>query len=175
MLVNLTNGKAEAEFTKYVKPLEDYVSWYCEQQTGIKYTDVSHGESLEKLLDSFQLWLEDLRTKKKIRISKNTYFLCWSNTEFDKTLRDETKKKKIKLPEVFLNPKICVKKNFLLHAQLPTETNIKCAAAMKHVAMNFKKNTQIICGNQMRNASRLAVKLAKLGVTFELDKPTESK
>lgn len=110
--------------------------------------------------------MEGLERKKHVKVTKNCYFLCWTNTEFDKNLKDESKRKKVTVPDVFSEPKIVIKQDFLLHAQMPLDTKMKCSSALEYMSMKYKGREYDIKDLAL-NSAKLAVRLAKFGVTFE--------
>lgn len=174
IVVNLHNGRPLDQFSKHIRPEEDFVSWYCTEKTGITNAEISKATELESVLEQFKAWTEVLDKKKKIKLNQNCFFISWSSGgEMESDIKEETKRKKLTFPELFKAKKISLKNDFLLHAQMPLETKMKFTEAMSYLAMKYKgrpANYQ----DMALNTARLAVRMAKLGVTFSLESSSES-
>lgn len=109
-----------------------------------------------------------MEKKKNIKINENCYFLCWDSDEFEQTLKEDSKRKKLQAPDAFNAKKICLKKDFLRHTEMPPTTNIQCRKAMDYVCLKFKgKETNL--NDMASNTAKLAVRLSKFGCTLKIN------
>ncbi|XP_039955859.1 ERI1 exoribonuclease 2-like isoform X2 [Bactrocera tryoni] len=110
ILVNVQTGKIEAEFHKYVMPIESpKLSAYCIELTGIKQQMVDNGMPLQTAIMMFQEWLrKELRARNlqlpkmsKDKMTGNCAFVTWTDWDFGICLAKECQRKRLKKPSYF--------------------------------------------------------------------------
>ncbi|XP_002136732.1 ERI1 exoribonuclease 2-like [Drosophila pseudoobscura] len=110
ILVNLKTGMVEAEFHKYVMPVEKpQLSEYCTSLTGIQQKTVEAGVPLQTALNSFIEWLKKELSARNLVLPKmsmtnpqgNCFFVTWTNWDFGICLAKECARKNIRKPTCF--------------------------------------------------------------------------
>ncbi|XP_016996768.3 3'-5' exonuclease Snipper isoform X1 [Drosophila takahashii] len=105
VLVNVKTGKIEAEFHKYILPIESpRLSAYCTELTGIQQKTVDSGVPLQTALMMFHEWLrKELRARNltlpkmnKSNILGNCAFATWTDWDFGICLAKECTRKRMR-------------------------------------------------------------------------------
>jgi len=110
VLVNLKTGKIEAEFHKYILPIESpRLSSYCTELTGIQQKTVDSGVPLQTALMMFHEWLrKELRARNltlpkmnKSNLLGNCAFVTWTDWDFGMCLAKECSRKRMRKAAYF--------------------------------------------------------------------------
>ncbi|KPU76601.1 uncharacterized protein Dana_GF13284, isoform B [Drosophila ananassae] len=110
VLVNLKTGKIEAEFHKYIMPIESpRLSTYCTELTGIQQKTVDGGVPLQTALMMFHEWLrKELRARNltlpkmnKSNVLGNCAFVTWTDWDFGICLAKECTRKRMRKAAYF--------------------------------------------------------------------------
>uniref|UniRef100_T1H243 Exonuclease domain-containing protein n=1 Tax=Megaselia scalaris TaxID=36166 RepID=T1H243_MEGSC len=161
--MNLKTGKIEAEFHKYVMPIESpKLSSFCTELTGITQNKVDTGIPLQTALMVFQEWVrKELRSRNlylpkmnKDKQSGNVAFVTWSDWDF------ETKE------PPFFNQWIDLKAIFKeYYHHKPINFN----DALLHVGLQFagREHSGI---DDSKNLASLVYKMVKDGATLVITK-----
>ncbi|XP_054738944.1 ERI1 exoribonuclease 2 isoform X2 [Anastrepha obliqua] len=174
MLVNLQTGKIEAEFHKYVMPIESpKLSAYCTELTGIQQQTVDNGVPLQTAIMMFQEWLrKELRARNlqlpkmsKDKLIGNCAFVTWTDWDFGICLAKECKRKLLKKPSYF-NQWIDLRAIF---RQWYKYRPINFADALSHVKLVFE-GREHSGRDDARNLAALAYKIASDGAQFAITK-----
>ncbi|XP_036333031.1 ERI1 exoribonuclease 2-like isoform X2 [Rhagoletis pomonella] len=176
VMVNLQTGKIEAEFHKYVMPIESpKLSAFCTELTGIKQQSVDNGMPLQTAIMMFQEWLrKELRARNlqlpkmsKDKLIGNCAFVTWTDWDFGICLAKECQRKRLKKPTYF-NQWIDLRAIF---REWYKYKPINFADALSHVGLAFegREHSGI---DDARNLAALAYKLtcdgAPLAITKDL-------
>lgn len=174
VLVNLKTGKIEAEFHKYVMPIESpKLSAFCTELTGITQQKADNGIPLQTALMMFQEWLrKELRPRNLLlpKMSKdnrlgNCAFTTWSDWDFGVCLAKECARKRLKKPQ-FFNQWIDLKAIFREWYKFRPHNFTE---ALCHVGLQFegREHSGI---DDARNIARLAFKMVNDGATLSITK-----
>ncbi|XP_030378905.1 ERI1 exoribonuclease 2 [Scaptodrosophila lebanonensis] len=110
VLVNLKTGKFEAEFHKYVRPMESpRLSRFCTELTGIQQKTVDNGVPLCAALRMFHDWLlKELRARNltlpkmhRDNMQGNCAFVTWTDWDFGMCLARECSRKHLRKAPYF--------------------------------------------------------------------------
>ncbi|XP_075166340.1 snipper isoform X1 [Haematobia irritans] len=174
VLVNLKTGKIEAEFHKYIMPIESpKLSAYCTELTGITQKTVDSGIPLQTALMMFQEWLrKELRVRhltlpkmSKDNKAGNCAFVTWTDWDLGICLNKECTRKRLKKPPYF-NQWIDMR---AIYREWYKYKPINFLDALTHVGLEFegKQHSGI---DDARNLSHLAYKLVNDGATLAITK-----
>ncbi|XP_013101481.2 3'-5' exonuclease Snipper isoform X1 [Stomoxys calcitrans] len=174
VLVNLKTGKIEAEFHKYIMPIESpKLSAYCTELTGITQKTVDTGIPLQTALMMFQEWLrKELRVRhltlpkmSKDNKSGNCAFVTWTDWDLGICLNKECTRKRLKKPPYF-NQWIDMR---AIYREWYKYKPINFLDALTHVGLEFegKQHSGI---DDARNLSHLTYKLVNDGATLAITK-----
>jgi inhibitor of KinA sporulation pathway (predicted exonuclease) len=110
VLLNLETGSIEKIFHRYLRPIEiPILSDYCINLTGISQETVDQGDILENVMLDFKNWVKEtikefglvLPKMKKSNKEGNCAFVTWGNWDFLIQLKNECRRKKIRIPSFF--------------------------------------------------------------------------
>uniref|UniRef100_A0A1A9W7Q9 RRM domain-containing protein n=1 Tax=Glossina brevipalpis TaxID=37001 RepID=A0A1A9W7Q9_9MUSC len=172
VLVNLKTGKIEAEFHKYIMPIESpKLSAFCTKLTGIAQKTVDNGIPLQTALMMFQEWLrKELRARhlslpKMTKDNKlgNCAFVSWTDWDFGICLHKECSRKRLKKPPYF-NQWIDLR---AIYKKWYKYQPLNFADALRHVGLTFegREHSGI---DDAKNLAGLAYKLIKDGATLTI-------
>uniref|UniRef100_A0A1A9Z5H2 Exonuclease domain-containing protein n=1 Tax=Glossina pallidipes TaxID=7398 RepID=A0A1A9Z5H2_GLOPL len=172
VLVNLKTGKIEAEFHKYIMPIESpKLSAFCTKLTGIAQKTVDNGIPLQTALMMFQEWLrKELRARhlslpKMTKDNKlgNCAFVSWTDWDFGICLHKECSRKRLKKPPYF-NQWIDLR---AIYKKWYKYQPLNFADALRHVGLSFqgREHSGI---DDAKNLAGLAYKLIKDGATLAI-------
>lgn len=91
VLINLKTGVIEAEFHRYVRPVEiPELSDYCKNLTGITQEMVDQAQTLQQVMEEFRGWIKQTIKEKnlimpktrKSNIDGNCCLVTWTNWDF---------------------------------------------------------------------------------------------
>ncbi|CAD7011857.1 unnamed protein product [Ceratitis capitata] len=174
VLVNMQTGKVEAEFQKFVMPIESpKLSAFCTELTGIKQKSVDDGMPLQTAIMMFQEWLrKELRTRnlQLPKMSKDKpigtcAFVTWTDWDFGVCLAKECQRKRLKKPTYF-NQWIDLRAIF---REWYKYRPINFADAISHVGLTFKGREHSGI-DDARNLASLAYKIANDGAPLAITK-----
>ncbi|XP_012163040.1 ERI1 exoribonuclease 2 isoform X1 [Ceratitis capitata] len=174
VLVNMQTGKVEAEFQKFVMPIESpKLSAFCTELTGIKQKSVDDGMPLQTAIMMFQEWLrKELRTRnlQLPKMSKDKpigtcAFVTWTDWDFGVCLAKECQRKRLKKPTYF-NQWIDLRAIF---REWYKYRPINFADAISHVGLTFKGREHSGI-DDARNLAALAYKIANDGAPLAITK-----
>ncbi|XP_058975249.1 3'-5' exonuclease Snipper-like isoform X3 [Musca domestica] len=174
ILVNLKTGKIEAEFHKYIMPIESpKLSAYCTELTGITQKNVDNGIPLQTALMMFQEWLrKELRVRhltlpkmSKDNKAGNCAFVTWTDWDFGICLNKECSRKRLKKPPYF-NQWIDLR---AIYREWYKYKPINFLDALTHVGLEFegKQHSGI---DDAKNLSKLTFKLVNDGAILAITK-----
>lgn len=174
VLVRTETGEIEAEFQKYLRPVEfATLTDFCVRLTGITQQTVDGGISMKECISDFDTWLMRIVRERELELPKtrensegNVGLCTWTDWDFI-TLSKECARKKIRKPP-YLGQWIDVRKIFIRHYKIkPTSFN----HALNHVGLKFigKPHSGI---EDARNLARLVTKMKKDGAKFHVTKDT---
>lgn len=139
----MKTGKIEAEFHKFVMPIESpKLSAFCTELTGITQKTVDNGIPLQTALMMFTEWLrKELRARNLVlpKMSKdnkmgNCAFVTWTDWDFGICLAKECQRKRLKKPP-FFSQWIDAKAIF---REWYNYKPVNFADALNHVGMEFE-------------------------------------
>ncbi|XP_054089582.1 ERI1 exoribonuclease 2 isoform X2 [Zeugodacus cucurbitae] len=174
ILVNMQTGKVEAEFHKYVMPIESpKLSAYCTELTGIKQQQVDNGIPLQTAIMMFQEWLrKELRARNlqlpkmsKDKMTGNCAFVSWTDWDFGICLTKECQRKRLKKPSYF-NQWIDLR---AIYRAWYKYKPLNFADAISHVGLAFE-GRQHSGLDDARNLAALAYKMACDGAPLAITK-----
>ncbi|XP_067626628.1 3'-5' exonuclease Snipper-like isoform X2 [Eurosta solidaginis] len=174
VLVNLQTGKIEAEFHKYVMPIESpKLSAFCTELTGIKQQSVDNGMPLQTAIMMFQEWLrKELRARNlqlpkmsKDKLIGNCAFVTWTDWDFGICLAKECQRKRLKKPSYF-NQWIDLRAIF---REWYKYKPINFADALSHVGLAFE-GREHSGRDDARNLAALAHKMTCDGASLAITK-----
>ncbi|XP_014085781.1 3'-5' exonuclease Snipper isoform X2 [Bactrocera oleae] len=174
VLMNMQTGKIEAEFHKYVMPIESpKLSAYCTELTGIKQQMVDNGMPLQTAIMMFQEWLrKELRARNlqlpkmsKDKMIGNCAFVSWTDWDFGICLAKECQRKRLKKPSYF-NQWIDLRAVFRAWYKYKP---LNFADAISHVGLTFE-GRQHSGQDDARNLAALAYKMACDGAPLAITK-----
>ncbi|XP_073812736.1 3'-5' exonuclease Snipper-like isoform X5 [Musca autumnalis] len=174
VLVNLKTGKIEAEFHKYIMPIESpKLSAYCTELTGITQKTVDNGIPLQTALMMFQEWLrKELRVRHLTlpKLSKdnkagNCAFVTWTDWDFGICLNKECTRKRLKKPPYF-NQWIDLR---AIYREWYKYKPINFLDALTHIGLEFegKQHSGI---DDAKNLSKLTCKMVNDGAILAITK-----
>ncbi|XP_023305733.2 ERI1 exoribonuclease 2-like isoform X2 [Lucilia cuprina] len=174
VLVNLKTGKIEAEFHKYIMPIESpKLSAFCTELTGITQKTVDNGIPLQTALMMFQEWLrKELRARHLMlpKVSKdnkigNCAFVTWTDWDFGICLDKECSRKRIKKPPYF-NQWIDMR---VIYREWYKYKPLNFLDALTYVGLQFegKQHSGI---DDAKNLAALTHKLVNDGATLAITK-----
>ncbi|XP_065367814.1 3'-5' exonuclease Snipper-like isoform X1 [Calliphora vicina] len=174
VLVNLKTGKIEAEFHKYIMPIESpKLSAFCTELTGITQKTVDNGIPLQTALMMFQEWLrKELRARHLMlpKVSKdnkigNCAFVTWTDWDFGLCLDKECSRKRIKKPPYF-NQWIDMR---VIYREWYKYKPLNFLDALTYVGLQFegKQHSGI---DDAKNLAALTHKLVNDGATLAITK-----
>ncbi|XP_037945030.1 ERI1 exoribonuclease 2-like isoform X2 [Teleopsis dalmanni] len=177
VLINLKTGKIEAEFHKYILPIEiPKLSAFCTSLTGITQKTVESGMPLQIALTIFQEWLrKELRARnlvlpkmtKESKQSKSCALVTWTDWDFGICLAKECARKGLKKPS-FFNQWIDIR---AVYREWYNYRPMNFADALQHVGLTFegREHSGI---DDAKNLAALTHKMvtdgAKLSITKDL-------
>lgn len=174
VLLNLKTGKIEAEFQKYVMPIESpRLSEFCIQLTGITQDKVDNGIPLQTAIMIFQEWLrKEIKAHNLVlpKMSKdnklgNCAFVTWSDWDLGCCLQKECRRKRIRKPPYF-NQWIDLR---LVFRQWYNYRPLNFNDALAHVGLIFEGREHSGLDDS-RNIARLAYKMVRDGATLAITK-----
>ncbi|CRK97216.1 CLUMA_CG010613, isoform A [Clunio marinus] len=175
VLFNLESGLVEAEFHKYLKPVEDPVlSDYCTNLTGITQETVDEGSSLADVLEDFKVWLKKVLKEKNLILPKtkksnlegNCALVTWGNWDFNIQLKYECNRKKIRRPP-FFNQWIDLKEIYSEKGTFKDSFSFADALAQSGITFVGRPHNGL---DDARNTAMLAYKMHKEGSFLRLTK-----
>ncbi|XP_030375149.1 ERI1 exoribonuclease 2 [Scaptodrosophila lebanonensis] len=174
VLVNLKTGKIEAQFHKYVMPIESpRLSSYCIELTGIQQKTVDNGVPLQTALTMFHEWLrKELRARnltlpkmRKDNILGNCAFVTWTDWDFGICLSKECSRKHIRKAYYF-NQWIDVR---AIYRQWYKYRPCNFSDALTHVGLTFEGRAHSGI-DDAKNLGALMCKMVRDGALFSITK-----
>ncbi|XP_034478686.1 ERI1 exoribonuclease 2-like isoform X2 [Drosophila innubila] len=174
VLVNLKTGKIEAEFHKYVMPIESpRLSTYCTELTGIEQKTVDTGVPLQTALMMFHEWLrKELRSRNlllpktnKSNILGNCAFVTWTDWDFGICLHKECTRKRMRKAPYF-NQWIDVR---AVYREWYKYRPCNFSDALSHVGLAFEGRAHSGI-DDAKNLGALMCKMVRDGALFSITK-----
>ncbi|KAH8355153.1 hypothetical protein KR093_006857, partial [Drosophila rubida] len=174
VLVNLKTGKIEAEFHKYVMPIESpRLSTYCTELTGIEQKTVDTGVPLQTALMMFHEWLrKELRARNlllpkmhKSNILGNCAFVTWTDWDFGICLHKECTRKRMRKAPYF-NQWIDVR---AVYREWYKYRPCNFSDALSHVGLAFEGRAHSGI-DDAKNLGALMCKMVRDGALFSITK-----
>lgn len=174
VLMNLKTGKIEAEFQKYIMPIESpRLSTFCTNLTGITQDKTDNGIPLQTAIMVFQEWLrKELRQRnlilpKMLKDNKigNCAFVTWSDWDFGVCLAKECQRKRLKKPH-FFNQWIDIRS---LYKEFYKYRPLNFNDALLHLNMEFEGREHSGLDDS-KNIAKLTYKMIHDGVTLGITK-----
>ncbi|KQS62317.1 ERI1 exoribonuclease 2 isoform X3 [Drosophila erecta] len=174
VLVNLKTGKIEAEFHKYILPIESpRLSTYCTELTGIQQKTVDSGVPLQTALMMFHEWLrKELRARNltlpkmnKSNIMGNCAFVTWTDWDFGICLSKECTRKRMRKAAYF-NQWIDVRAVYRSWYQYRP---CNFTDALEHVGLAFEGRAHSGI-DDAKNLGALMCKMVRDGALFSITK-----
>ncbi|KAM7345466.1 3'-5' exonuclease Snipper-like isoform 1-T1 [Cochliomyia hominivorax] len=174
VLINLKTGKIEAEFHKYIMPIESpKLSAFCTELTGITQKTVDNGIPLQTALMMFQEWLRKELRARHLTLPKvakdnkigNCAFVTWTDWDFGICLDKECSRKRIKKPPYF-NQWIDLR---VIYREWYKYKPLNFLDALTHVGLQFE-GRQHSGIDDAKNLAALTHKLVNDGATLALTK-----
>jgi len=174
VLINLKTGKIEAEFHKYIMPIESpKLSGFCTQLTGITQKMVDSGIPLQTAIMMFQEWIrKELRARNLTlpKMSKdnkvgNCALITWTDWDFGICLSKECQRKRLKKPPYF-NQWIDIR---AIYREWYKYRPVNFLDALTHVGLGFegREHSGI---DDAKNLAALAFKMVGDGATLSITK-----
>ncbi|XP_017078749.1 ERI1 exoribonuclease 2-like isoform X2 [Drosophila eugracilis] len=174
VLVNLNTGKIEAEFHKYILPIESpRLSTYCTELTGIQQKTVDSGVPLQTALMMFHEWLrKELRARNlvlpkmsKSNILGNVAFVTWTDWDFGICLAKECTRKRMRKAAYF-NQWIDVR---AIYRSWYKYRPCNFSDALSHVGLAFEGRAHSGI-DDAKNLGALMCKMVRDGALFSITK-----
>ncbi|KRF98169.1 uncharacterized protein Dwil_GK15944, isoform C [Drosophila willistoni] len=174
VLVNLKTGKVEAEFHKYIMPIESpRLSSYCTELTGIQQKTVDNGIPLQTALMMFHEWLrKELRARNlvlpkmsKSNILGNCAFVTWTDWDFGICLAKECSRKRMR-KAVYFNQWIDVR---AIYREWYKYRPCNFSDALAHVGLAFEGRAHSGI-DDAKNLGSLTCKMVRDGALFAITK-----
>ncbi|XP_017096746.2 3'-5' exonuclease Snipper isoform X1 [Drosophila bipectinata] len=174
VLVNLKTGKIEAEFHKYIMPIESpRLSTYCTELTGIQQKTVDGGVPLQTALMMFHEWLrKELRARNltlpkmnKSNVLGNCAFVTWTDWDFGICLAKECTRKRMRKAAYF-NQWIDVR---AIYRSWYKYRPCNFTDALSHVGLAFEGRAHSGI-DDAKNLGALMCKMVSDGVLFSITK-----
>ncbi|XP_017838563.1 ERI1 exoribonuclease 2 isoform X1 [Drosophila busckii] len=174
VLVNLKTGKIEAEFHKYIMPIESpRLSSYCTELTGIEQKTVDAGVPLQTALMIFHEWLrKELRARNltlpktsKSNILGNCAFVTWTDWDFGICLHKECSRKRMRKAPYF-NQWIDVR---AIYREWYKYRPCNFSDALSHVGLAFEGRAHSGI-DDAKNLGALTCKMVRDGALFSITK-----
>lgn len=165
VLYDINNKKCLSEFQQYVMPFEKpKLSAFCSSLTGIKQHQVNCGVPIGTCLMLFKKWLKEQELAHKISFNSSTsidkcIFCTWSNWDISICLRNECRRKRVTLPDIF-NEWIDLRELYQQHYMRKPKG---LSGALQELCMDFEGREH--CGlDDARNTATLAGRMITDGV-----------
>ncbi|XP_017045213.1 ERI1 exoribonuclease 2-like isoform X2 [Drosophila ficusphila] len=174
VLVNLKTGKIEAEFHKYILPVESpRLSSYCTELTGIQQKTVDSGMPLQTAMMMFHEWLrKELRARNltlpkmnKSNILGNCAFVTWTDWDFGICLAKECTRKRMRKAAYF-NQWIDVR---AIYWSWYKYRPCNFSDALSHVGLSFEGRAHSGI-DDAKNLGALMCKMVRDGALFSITK-----
>ncbi|XP_016929511.1 3'-5' exonuclease Snipper isoform X3 [Drosophila suzukii] len=174
VLVNLKTGKIEAEFHKYILPIESpRLSSYCTELTGIQQKTVDSGVPLQTALMMFHEWLrKELRARNltlpkmnKSNLLGNCAFVTWTDWDFGMCLAKECSRKRMRKAAYF-NQWIDVR---AVYREWYKYRPCNFTDALTHVGLAFEGRAHSGI-DDAKNLGALMCKMVRDGALFSITK-----
>lgn len=172
VLYDVRSKKCLSEFQQYVMPIEKpRLSSFCTSLTGIQQQQVNSGMPIGTCLMIFKKWLKEKEITYNISFNSQdcvnrSIFCTWSNWDLGICLKNECKRKRISVPDIF--------KAWIDLRELYQEHYLRrpkgLYGALQELGMDFEGRQH--CGlDDARNTAKLAGRMITDGVL--LKKTTE--
>lgn len=165
VLYDVKNNKIVSEFQQYVMPFENpRLSLFCINLTGIQQHQVNNGVPLGTCLMLFKQWLREQEVTYKLCFNSSTLnnkciFTTWSNWDIGLCLKNECRRKRLTIPEVF-NEWIDLRELYCEH-YLRRPKGLY--GALQELGLDFEGRQH--CGlHDARNTAKLAGRMVTDGI-----------
>lgn len=165
VLYDVNKKKCMSEFQQYVMPFEKpKLSAFCSHLTGIQQYQVNGGVPIGTCLMLFKKWLKEQKLAHKISFNSGSstnicIFCTWSNWDIGVCLKNECRRKRITVPEIF-NEWIDLRELYQEHYLRKPKGLF---GALQELGMDFEGRQH--CGlDDARNTAKLAGRMINDGV-----------